>query len=267
MFLITALVLLRLLQASRMAIVVNAQPCEIWYVKCPLFLLLFDHADSTVFLTNKLLSTCPSINLLFRSGCSYCPTGFVVGNPNAVIPFPVEFADQSQGLTQIQCSILEFLGLSGQIPVALCNDELRLMPEFRSLCGCPALLLPPPPPPTEAQVSSPMAVPVATGPPAVAPVVVVTGPVTGPMTGPVTAPAPPPAPGPPVPLGAPVGTTPSLSSTDPAVSSPATAVVPSAPGGGASSTSAQCRYEHYHVQGRWWCWFCLTWTCAWAVYY
>jgi hypothetical protein len=74
-------------------------------------------------------------------GCEFCEAGsFPFGNPNGVIPIPDAFLDEAPpGFTVIPCSLLDFAGQSGQIPPDLCNDELRLLDEFRTICGCPAL--------------------------------------------------------------------------------------------------------------------------------
>jgi hypothetical protein len=68
-----------------------------------------------------------------NSGCSFCAPGFVMGNPAGVIPIPPEFAAQAPpGLTQVPCSLLDIAGTSGQVPANLCNDDLRLLPLFRT---------------------------------------------------------------------------------------------------------------------------------------
>jgi hypothetical protein len=71
-------------------------------------------------------------------GCSSCPEGDKVGKPEGVIPLPS--SDQLPvGLTEVPCSLLDFAGSSGQIAEVDCNDDLRLIPELRSICGCPDL--------------------------------------------------------------------------------------------------------------------------------
>jgi hypothetical protein len=102
--------------------------------------------------------------------------GFTVGNPTALIDVPPEFASFAQGLTQVQCSLLASVGTGGLVPADLCNDELRLRADFRSICGCPAV--------PAAPVATPVAAPVAA--PVTAPVVA--APVATPVADPVAAP-------------------------------------------------------------------------------
>ena len=76
-------------------------------------------------------------------GCSFCPDTFKVGSPDGEILIPAELQEEV-GHTSISCSILDLAGKNGLIPENLCGDELRLLPEIRQVCGCPAL----PPKPT-----------------------------------------------------------------------------------------------------------------------
>lgn len=106
---------------SEDAPVVNP-PCAIWY--------------DTIHEWHDLSTDNDSHHIILASfsGCSFCPDGFVVGNPGGTIPVPPEFADQAPpGLTEVPCSLLDFAGTSGQIPEELCNDDLRLLPEFRQI--------------------------------------------------------------------------------------------------------------------------------------
>lgn len=103
-------------------------------------------------------------------GCENCePGAFPVGNPNGVIPIPAQFLDQAPpGFTEIPCSLLDFAGQSGQIPPDLCNDDLRLLEEFRTICGCPPL----PVVATSSPVVAPVASPPVTSEPSASPIAV-----------------------------------------------------------------------------------------------
>lgn len=121
--------------------------------------------------TSLLLPLAVTAQICEICGCSTCPQGFRVGQPDVILMIPEEIRDLTFGLSQIPCGTLESLGLEGNIPNEYCNDELRLRDDFRTGCACPPVPAPVTSSPTMAPVSSP---------PTVAPVLAATAmPVSG----------------------------------------------------------------------------------------
>lgn len=71
-------------------------------------------------------------------GCSFCPEGFEVGNLGGLIEIPSNDSLPPK-VSEVPCTLLDYAGSSGQISETECNDDFRLFPEFREVCGCPPL--------------------------------------------------------------------------------------------------------------------------------
>ena len=107
-------------------------------------------------------------------GCSFCPPGFMMQNPNGLITITQEILDEFGGIvvpgpdgdatlesvlaqfgfvagSVLPCSLLDTAASNDLIPIEGCIDVLRLNPIIRDTCGCPAV----PDPPTNAPSQTP----------------------------------------------------------------------------------------------------------------
>ena len=107
-------------------------------------------------------------------GCSFCPPGFMMQNPNGLITITQEILDEFGGIvvpgqdgdatlesvlaqfgfvagSVLPCSLLDTAASNDLIPIEGCIDLLRLNPIIRDTCGCPAV----PDPPTNAPSQTP----------------------------------------------------------------------------------------------------------------